>query len=173
MNCCPYDLRDYWFQELDAGARREVEAHLHECAGCREELERLRLTQQSLLRLKDEEIPRRIAFVSDKVFEPSRAARWWSAVTGGVPRFAMAASLLLAVFFGGARISRPSLTVDSGRWQIAFGAADSGRLEALEARAVRHASDMQNIEQAYELLIKQMNMLYRQAGEMRPAEFRQ
>lgn len=165
MSCPPFDLRDYLFEELGAGERAQVDSHLAGCAGCRQELERLRLTRAALLRLKDEEMPRRIAFVSDKVFEPSRAARWWAAV----PRFAFGAALLLAVFFGGAWMSRPSITVEQGRWQIAFGGsgAEVARLEA------RHAAEMRNLEQTYELLVKQMNVLYRQSAEMRPALVRQ
>ena len=40
---------------------------------CREELATLRLTLDTLSTLREEEIPRRIAFVSDQIFEP----RWW------------------------------------------------------------------------------------------------
>ena len=165
MSCPPFDLRDYLFEELGAAERTQVDSHLAACAGCRQELERLRLTRAALLHLKDEEMPRRIALVSDKVFEPSRAARWW----GAVPRFAFGAALLLAVFFGGAWISSPSITVEQGRWQIAFGGsgAEVTRLEA------RHAAEMRNLEQTYELLVKQMNVLYRQSAEMRPALVRQ
>ena len=45
MSCSPFDLRDYLLEELAAGDRREVEKHVRACAGCREELDRLRLTQ--------------------------------------------------------------------------------------------------------------------------------
>jgi anti-sigma factor RsiW len=177
MTCSGFDLREYWFEELGPQERRQVEAHLLQCGNCRDELERLRLTQQALLRLKDEEVPRRIAFVSDKVFEPSWAARWWGGLAGGVPRAAFAAALVLAVFFGGAWLSRPSVTVESGRWQIAFGPTDA-KLEQSIAQAVaasdaRHASELLNLEQTYELLVKQNNILYRQALELRPAAFRQ
>ena len=49
---------------------------------CREELARLRLTLDALSTLREEEMPRRIAFVSDKVFEP----RWWQSVPASVVR---------------------------------------------------------------------------------------
>src|SRR5579885_2961551 len=71
MSCSPFDLRDYFFQELPDPQQRQVEAHVKTCQRCREELERLNLTGTALMSLVDEEIPQRIAFVSDKVFEPS------------------------------------------------------------------------------------------------------
>ena len=165
MNCSPFDLRDYWFEELGAAERRQVETHLSGCQNCREELAKLRTTQGALLRLPDEEIPRRIAFVSDKVFDPSRAARWWTAFLLRVPKLAFSMALLLAVFFGGAWISKPTLTVEGGRWQIAFGGN--------AAAEVRHAADMKAIEQSFELLDKQMQFLYRQSAEISPAAYRQ
>ena len=119
MNCSPFELRDYFFAELSPAERREVESHLNACAACREELAGLRSTQTALLRLPDEEMPRRIAFVSDKIFEPSRAARWWAGFSLGAPKLAFSLALLLAVFFGGAWISKPVLTVEGGRWQVA------------------------------------------------------
>jgi len=165
MNCSPFDLRDYWLEELGMAERRQVDAHLETCSHCREELERLRVTRQALLRLKDEEVPRRIAFVSDKVFEPSRAARWWTALNAHVPRLAWSMALLLAVLFGGLAMARPSITVERGRWQLAFGGS-----AAVEAR---HAADMRDVREAYEVLFKQLNVLYQQSAEVRPAAYRQ
>ena len=173
MNCAPFDLRDYWFEELGADERRQVEGHLEACSRCREELARLRATQQALLRLKDEEIPRRIAFVSDKVFEPSRAARWWAALTRGVPRFAFSAALLLAVFFAGAWASRPTITVEQGRWQIAFGSGDRQIEQKLAAFEAHHNAEIRNAEQAFEQLDKEVKFLYRQSVEPRSAAYRQ
>ena len=70
------------------------------------------LTQTALLSLADEEIPQRIAFVSDKVFEP----RWWQTH--------------LAIR------SRDGLRFGAGA-----GAGDSGaRVYAARARAARHAA---------------------------------
>ena len=173
MSCSPFDLRDYWFEELDAEERRQVEGHLAGCSACREEIERLRLTRQALLRLKDEEIPRRIAFVSDKVFEPSRAARWWAAVWENVPKLGFATALVLAVFFAGASISRPTVTVENGRWQIAFGRADAQVSQTIAAMEARHVAEMRGVEETYQMLVQQMNEFYRRQAEMRPATFRQ
>ena len=63
---------------------------------CREELAGLRLTLDALSTLREEEVPRRIAFVSDKVFEP----RWWQRIWS--PSFAagcvVAAAILIHAF---------------------------------------------------------------------------
>lgn len=173
MNCAPYDLRDYFWEELGAGERRQVEVHLEGCARCREELGRWQATRRSLLLLKDEEVPRRIAFISDKVFEPSRAARWWAAFSSRAPAFAFSLSLLLAVFFAGVWVSRPSITVEKGRWQIAFGASDARIEQAVAAVEARHAADMRDVKDSYELLEKEMSLLYRQSADVRAAAFRQ
>jgi hypothetical protein len=96
MSCSPFDLRDYFLQELsDPQQQRLVEAHVKTCAPCREELDRLRITGAALHCLAEEEIPQRIAFVSDKIFEPSpwrrRLAAFWN--SGARLGFASAAML--------------------------------------------------------------------------------
>ena len=45
MSCSPFDLRDYFLQELASPQQRQVEAHVKTCAPCREELDRLRITR--------------------------------------------------------------------------------------------------------------------------------
>jgi anti-sigma factor RsiW len=101
MSCSPFDLRDYYLKELTDPQQRQVEAHVKDCSDCRVELERLHLTQAALFSLRDEEIPQRIAFVSDPVFEPSAARRWWTAFWGSPGRlgFASAAMLSAALLF--------------------------------------------------------------------------
>ena len=82
MSCSPFDLRDYFFGELAEPERRQLELHLRSCSGCHEDLDRLRITHSTMLALRDEEIPQRIGFVSDKVFEPSLPRRWWLSIWG-------------------------------------------------------------------------------------------
>jgi anti-sigma factor RsiW len=103
MNCSPFDLKDYFLKELPAASRRPVEDHLRACPACREELDRLRLTEAALFALRDEEVPRRIGFVSDEVFEPARWRRWWGAFWGSTARlgFASAAMLSIAILVHG------------------------------------------------------------------------
>ncbi len=100
MSCSPFDLRDYFLKELPDPQARQVEAHVRACVTCREELDRLGLAEAALLSLRDEEIPQRIAFVSDEVFEPSAPRRWWAAFWNSAPRlgFASAALLCIAAF---------------------------------------------------------------------------
>jgi anti-sigma factor RsiW len=96
MSCSPFDLRDYYLKELTDPQQRQVESHVKDCSACREELERLRLTQAALFSLRDEEIPQRIAFVSDPVFEPSGPRRWWTAFWGSPGRLGFASAAMLS-----------------------------------------------------------------------------
>ncbi len=89
------DWKAYALGELDPETRRLAESHATACEGCREELATLRLTLDSLSVLREEEIPRRIAFVSDKVFEP----RWWQRLFS--PTFAAACVVAAAIVVHG------------------------------------------------------------------------
>jgi anti-sigma factor RsiW len=91
MSCESYDWKAYALGELDRPARIEAESHAAACPGCRDELATLRLTLDTLSTLREEEIPRRIAFVSDKVFEP----RWWQRLFS--PNFAAACVIAAAI----------------------------------------------------------------------------
>ncbi len=94
MSCV--DLKDYFLKELPRPQALQVEAHLRDCPSCREELDRLRLTEAALFSLRDEEIPKRIAFVSDPVFEPSAPRRWWTAFWNSAPRLGFASAAILS-----------------------------------------------------------------------------
>lgn len=71
-------LHDYAFDELAGAERQTFEQHLAGCGECSVELEQLRLTATALRSLPEREIPQRIAFVSDRVFEPSAWRRFWN-----------------------------------------------------------------------------------------------
>jgi len=101
------NLRDYAFDELPAGERLAVEQHLAACGECSLELDRLRLTAAALRALPDREIPQRIAFVSDKVFEPSLAARLWNSAA----RLGFASACVLAAALVVLAYHRPMQTV--------------------------------------------------------------
>jgi anti-sigma factor RsiW len=88
-------LRDYVFDELPANERGSIEQHLPACDDCATELDRLRLTTAALRTLPDREIPQRIAFVSDRVFEPSVFRRFWN--SGARLGFASACVLAIAL----------------------------------------------------------------------------
>jgi anti-sigma factor RsiW len=107
MSCSPFDLNDYFLKELQDSERRQVEGHVRECPRCREELERLRRTEASLFALREEEIPQRIAFVSDKVFEPAPWRRWWAAFWGSAARLGFASAAMLSVAILVFALTRP------------------------------------------------------------------
>jgi anti-sigma factor RsiW len=121
MSNSPYDLREYLFDELTPEQRREVEQYLKTSGKARDELEQLKTTQSALLSVPDEEVPRRIAFVSDKVFEPSLGLRLWRQFWDAAPRLAFGLAAILLVTFAGLWWVQPSLTVDRDGWTLAFG----------------------------------------------------
>jgi hypothetical protein len=108
MSCSPFDLKDYFFEELDGAARQQVEAHVTGCRACREELSRLRLTGTTLLSLREEEIPRRIAFVSDPVFEPSAWRRWLAGFWNTPARLGFGSAALVSAALVVFALTRPA-----------------------------------------------------------------
>jgi anti-sigma factor RsiW len=136
MSCSPFDLKDYFLQELaDPGERQQVEAHVRVCQPCREELERLRLTEAALFALRDEEIPQRIAFVSDKVFEPSLLRRWLAGFWGSAARLGFASAAMLSVALIVFATTRPAPAPASGAGPSA--AAIEQRVQAAADTAAR------------------------------------
>ncbi|MGD1090363.1 MAG: hypothetical protein ABSB35_00065 [Bryobacteraceae bacterium] len=103
------------------------------------ELATLRLTLDALSSLREEEVPRRIAFVSDKVFE----ARWWQVFLR--PSFAAALVLALAI--------------------VAHGFLVRASVDAAVAKAVAQVQEqnqkqMTGILADYELFSKQLTRMY-------------
>jgi anti-sigma factor RsiW len=106
-------LRDYAFDELAGNERRAMDEHIATCGDCAVELDRLRLTTAALRTLPDREIPQRIAFVSDRVFEPSAFARFWNAVLpSNRLGFASACVLALAMVVSAWHFSATSRPVE-------------------------------------------------------------
>jgi hypothetical protein len=146
MSCSPFDLKDYFFQELGGAERKEVEAHVHACQTCREELNRLRLTGTTLLSLREEEIPRRIAFVSDQIFEPSPWRRWWSGFWNTPARLGFGSAALLSAALVVFALARPTPVqpvrlvqvpaVETAQAQTVSDAAVQARIEQAADRAV-------------------------------------
>jgi anti-sigma factor RsiW len=96
MNCSPFDLRDYCLKELPDPERKQVEAHIRTCAECRQEVDRWLLTEGALASLREEEIPQRIAFVSDKIFEPAGWKRAWGALWGSSARLGFVSAAMIS-----------------------------------------------------------------------------
>jgi anti-sigma factor RsiW len=126
MNCEKYDWKGYALGELAANERREAETHAAICEGCRGELAHVRLTVDTLSALRDEEVPRRIAFVSDKVFEP----RWWDVFLK--PAFAAALVLAAAIVMHGYMTRPPA--VDEAAIQAQVNQAVTRAVAVVEQR---------------------------------------
>ncbi len=143
MSCSPFDLKDFLFGELEGAQRVQVEEHLDRCRSCQEELDRLRLTEAALHALADEEPPRRIAFVSDKVFAPKWWARWWQPS----PRLAFSGVALLAaaiVVHGYLRPApAPLANVTTAAIEARVNAEVSRRLDAAIDKAVAASEERQ------------------------------
>jgi anti-sigma factor RsiW len=145
MSCSPFDLRDYFLQELaDPQQRRQVESHVATCRACHEELDRLRLTEAALFSLREEEIPQRIAFVSDKVFEPSPMRRWLAGLWNSSARLGFASAAMLSVALVVFAATRPApapapvpattATVNAAEIEQRVQAAADKAAQAIEAR---------------------------------------
>ena len=131
MTCSSIDLKALVLGELPKDEVRPAEEHVAGCEPCRLEVERLRLTGAALMALADEEIPRRIAFVSDKVFEP----RWWQRVwrSGPALGFASAAMLSGAILVHGFTRAAPVVTMAP---PAVAAVVDNGAIERAVASAV-------------------------------------
>ena len=149
MSCPGYDWKAYALGELSPEERREAESHASSCSLCRDELAGFRLTLDALSTLREEEIPRRIAFVSDKVFEP----RWWQNILR--PSFAAACVIAAAILVHGAMgFARPASQADL-----------QTRIDVSVAKAVadteqRHEKQLEQILATYEMIDKQNKLNY-------------
>jgi anti-sigma factor RsiW len=119
------DWKAYALAELDHNAQREAETHAATCEACQEELAALRLTLDAMATLREEEIPRRIGFVSDKVFEPGLWQRAWQ----GMLRPSFAGAVLVAAAIVAHAFVRP----------VTPASLDSAVMEARVATAVNQA----------------------------------
>ena len=162
----------------------ELREHLHSVP--LEEAERLETTLAALHALPDEEIPRRIAFVSDKVFEP----KWWQRFP--VWGLASAAMLSFAVLAHGVMV-RPvpgniALTpvVDTSALEAQFNhrletalkkgqAENDAKLktavaETRERMEFDHRATMVAVQENFDLIRKQMNRMYMASNDVSASE---
>lgn len=123
MSYSPDELKDYLLDELSASRRAEVEAMLRNSSGARAELARQRLLLQALRSLPQEEIPKRIAFVSDPILEPTARQKLWLRIWAGAPRLAGAVALLVLALAGGIWASGPVVSRHETGWMVSFGGA--------------------------------------------------
>ena len=133
---CDVDLKSYVLGEATSAERGAVNAHIRECPACREELGRLRATQSALMMLREEEPPRRIAFVSDQVFEPS----WWRRLLAPHPAYGLAAAgVLAAAIVAHGAMMRPAARVDQAAIEARVAHQIQQRLDARVQTAVAQA----------------------------------
>jgi anti-sigma factor RsiW len=148
MSCSPFDLRDYLLGELRPDEHSAVERHARTCPHCQDQLDRLRITQAALLSIRDEEIPQRIAFVSDKVFEPSALRRWFAGLWNSAARagFASAALLAGAIVYSAwtrpAPVLQPAIVLDVMKLEQQF----ETRLQQAVAAAVTETEARQDLK---------------------------
>jgi anti-sigma factor RsiW len=143
MSCSPFDLKDYFFGELGNDERRAVDQHIAACTACREELNTLGFTRSALLSVPEEEPPRRIAFVSDKVFE----LRWWQKLWTSAPQLGFASACVLALAIGFHAMYKPAgaspPTVIAQVDQAQIEAEVARRLDAAVRKVVAEAQEQQ------------------------------
>jgi primosomal protein N'' len=157
-----------------------MDEELRDYARTPEDAERLSATLTALRSLPDEEIPRRIAFVSDKVFEP----KWWQRFPAW--GFASAAVLAGAIVAHGyvqrpeaAPAPQPVAQVDTSVLERKFEAllrqADAehdAKLRAVVAATEKrlefeHRAQMLTIEENFNLMRKQLNRFIVATAEVR------
>jgi hypothetical protein len=137
MSCSSVDLKAYFLGEAAGAEKSSVEDHVRACQSCREELDRLKLTDAALRSLLDEEAPQRIAFVSDKVFEP----RWYQTVWRSGPAMGFASAMLLAAAILAHGFARPGVpaatpTINTAQIEQRIEQEVNARLDTAVAKAV-------------------------------------
>jgi anti-sigma factor RsiW len=155
MSCSSYDWKAYALGELNPAERQNAEVHAASCTSCHEELATMRVTLDALSALRDEEVPRRIAFVSDKVFEP----RWWQ----------RGLQYLSSPAFAGACVVATAIVVHAFAGTGSSDKAIQARVDAAVNQAVaqvevRERQQTEEMVQAYELLTKQFRQVYKQTS---------
>jgi len=106
----------------------------------------LKLTQTTLLALEDEEVPRRISFVSDKVFEP----RWYETIWHSGPALGFASAVILAaaiLTYGFTRsVVAVTPAVDTAQIEQRIEREVGARLDTVVQKAVSDAQARQAAE---------------------------
>ncbi len=149
MNCSSVDLKAYFLGEAAPAEKGSVEDHVRACESCREELDRLKLTETALRSIEEEEIPQRIAFVSDKVFEP----RWYQTIWRSGPAMGFASAVLLTAAilvhgFSVNGVARPAATVDTAQIEQRIEREVNSRLDAAVTKAVADTQAKQTQQMA-------------------------
>ena len=190
MHCDGLDVKAYVLGEIRPQQARQIEDHLKDCARCRQAVQEWRHVTKLLKQLPQVEVPRRLVFVRDPVFQ----LPWWQRVWQNKPVLALAASLILAVGLAlHGYLTRPqSVTVaeqqlNALRQQVR--AEVRAQLEAERAQLLKqveqridtlettlrqglvdrvltvHHSDVRMLEEGLEYLRRQVGYLYLASAE--------
>lgn len=186
MQCADFDWKGFALGETPPPERRAMEEHLKACPACRREVEALGLTLVAVRQLPQHPIPRRLAFVSDPVFELPWWKRMWRLPA---PAWGFASALVLAVAIlvhgqmapppapapapaSAQAIARaveaelerrlPAAVETAVRQQLAPAAAQlEVRLAEFEKRVeAQRRADLRDVTAAFELLQKRINNVY-------------
>jgi anti-sigma factor RsiW len=185
MPCAEYDWKGFVLQEIPPEERRKMEEHLRGCAACRQEVDSLGLTIVAVRRLPQQPAPRRLAFVSDPVFELPWWKRMWRMPA---PAWGFAGALVIAgaIFAHGllAPPPAPPARADAAevrklveeemqrqmaaRVEAAVKAQIGPAAAQLEARLAQfekrveneRRADLRDVTAAFELLQKRINNVY-------------
>ncbi len=156
MSCPSIDLKAYFLGEADRQERAACETHLAACPTCRQELDQFNLTRTALLSVADEEIPQRIAFVSDKVFEP----KWWQTIWRSGPVMGFASAVLLASAIFVHAYTRPA-PVANGAVAVPAAQVDAAQvnrqIQAEVAKAVAEVEKRQDAKTAQVLAVAEQH----------------
>lgn len=157
------ELKDYLLGELTPAERRQVEERLAQDADYRLEYERLSLTQNALLAVPEPEMPRRIAFVSDPVFE--NKPTFWQRLFAPTWAYGCAAMLSCAIV-GHGWLARSNGGLDeatvNARIEKAVGQAVA---EVRQDSERKHAQVVHAVEQTFEYMRKQSMRVERASYE--------
>ncbi|MCX7602648.1 MAG: zf-HC2 domain-containing protein, partial [Bryobacteraceae bacterium] len=186
MQCADFDWKGFVLQEVPPQERRAMEEHLKACPACSREVEALGLTLVAVRQLPQHPIPRRLAFVSDPVFDLPWWRRLWRMPA---PAWGFASALVIAMaILGHARMVPPprpaAVPVDAQaveravqaelerrlpaaveaalRQQLGPAAAQmEARLAAFEQRMeAQRRADLRDVTAVFELLQKRINNVY-------------
>lgn len=100
MNCAKFetDVARYAGGDLPRERVPGIEAHLAQCADCRELIEELQAERESLVEFRDDALPDAlVAQLHDRVMSELKGGAGYSLRETLVPLFAVAAALILAV----------------------------------------------------------------------------
>ena len=168
MDHSQIDLNAYALGEGSPAERAAAAAHLAQSPEAALDFERLQLTLTALQGLRDEEVPRRIAFVSDPVFEPSLWQRFW----GAGPRLAFGGAAMLACAitahgFLMRPVAQPVLTPAAQISQADIDAAVQKAVQAVEARTETR------VRQEVSLAVNKTEKRFTQEIQMMAASFQE